>query len=119
MINLAAAAPIVTASFLASTVEVVEEFTIVLAVSVVRGVRPAFVGTVAALAVLALAVAVFGPLIAAIPIHGLQIVVGALLLIFGLGWLRKAVLRAGGDLALHDEDAAFAEESASLAAVAA
>ncbi|HEY7852469.1 MAG TPA: hypothetical protein VIB82_05795 [Caulobacteraceae bacterium] len=119
MINYSAAAPIVTASFLASTVEVVEAFTIVLAVSVVRGVRPAAIGTLAALTVLALAVAIFGPLIAAIPIHGLQIVVGVLLLLFGLGWLRKAVLRAGGALALHDENAAFAKESAALAAGAA
>ncbi|HEY2177531.1 MAG TPA: hypothetical protein VGH15_03025 [Caulobacteraceae bacterium] len=118
MINLAAAAPIVTASFLASTVEVVEAFTIVLAVSVVSGVRPAAIGTAAALAVLALAVAIFGPLIASIPIHGLQIVVGVLLLIFGLGWLRKAVLRAGGALPLHDETAAFARQSAALAATA-
>jgi uncharacterized membrane protein len=118
MINLAAAAPIVTASFLASAVEVVEAFTIVLAVSVVSGVRPAAAGTAAALAVLALAVAIFGPLIAAIPIHGLQIVVGVLLLVFGLGWLRKAVLRAGGALPLHDETAAFAEQSAALTATA-
>jgi uncharacterized membrane protein len=110
-----AAAPVVVAAFLASTVEVVEAFTIVLAVSLVRGPRPAIAGTAAALVVLALAVALFGPLLGAIPIHGLQLVVGVLLLLFGLGWLRKAVLRAGGVLPLHDETAAFAREKDALA----
>lgn len=114
MISFATAAPVVGASFIASTVEIVEAFTIVLAVSVVRGLRPAILGTAAALAVLALAVAIFGPLLASVPIHGLQLVVGILLLIFGLGWLRKAVLRAGGALALHDETAEFAKETALL-----
>ena len=119
MASLAASAPIALAAFLASAVEVVEAFTIVLAVSVVRGPRPALIGTVAALAVLALAVLLFGPLLARAPVHGLQIVVGALLLVFGLGWLRKAVLRAGGALALHDESQAFADETAQLRADAA
>ena len=114
MISFPTAAPVVGASFIASTVEIVEAFTIVLAVSVVRGLRPAILGTAAALAVLALAVAIFGPLLASVPIHGLQLVVGILLLIFGLGWLRKAVLRAGGALALHDETAEFAKETALL-----
>ncbi|HEV2364135.1 MAG TPA: hypothetical protein VGS12_08065 [Caulobacteraceae bacterium] len=114
MVSLAAAAPTVGAAFLASAVEAVEAFTIVLAVSVVRGPRPAIAGTAAALALLAAAVAALGPLIARTPIHGLQMVVGVLLLVFGLGWLRKAVLRAGGMLALHDETAAFAEETQSL-----
>ena len=114
MIDIATAAPVVGASFIASTVEIVEAFTIVLAVSVVRGLKPAVLGTAAALAVLALAVAVFGPLLASVPIHGLQLVVGILLLIFGLGWLRKAVLRAGGALALHDEASAYAKESKDL-----
>lgn len=113
---LASLAPIVLAAFLASAVEVVEAFTIVLAVSVVRGPRPAVLGTAAALACLALAIAVFGPLIAHAPVHGLQLVIGVLLLIFGLGWLRKAILRAGGALALHDETAAFAEETRALEA---
>src|SRR5260221_7485252 len=108
------AAPVVGAAFIASTVEVVEAFTIVLAVSVVRGLKPAILGTAAALLVLALVVAVFGPLLTLIPIHGLQLVVGVLLLVFGLGWLRKAVLRAAGVLALHDETKAYAQESASL-----
>lgn len=114
MVNLAAAAPTVLAAFLASAVEVVEAFTIVLAVSVVRGLRPALLGTLAALTLLALSVVLFGPLLSRIPVQGLQIVVGVLLLVFGLGWLRKAVLRAGGAMALHDEQAAFASESETL-----
>jgi uncharacterized membrane protein len=114
MVSLATAAPIVTASFLASAVEVVEAFTIVLAVSVVRGPRPAIAGTLAALAVLGAAIALFGPLLSQVPIHGLQLVIGILLLLFGLGWLRKAVLRAGGAMALHDEAAAFAKETQAL-----
>ncbi len=119
MVSLAAAAPIALAAFMASAVEIVEAFTIVLAVSVVRGPRPALIGTAAALALLTLAVLLFGPLLAQVPLHGLQIVVGALLLVFGLGWLRKAVLRAGGALALHDEAKAFADETAELRAEAA
>ena len=115
---LAAAAPIALAAFLASFVEGVEAFTIVLAVSVVRGVRPAVLGTLAAFALLALAVILLGPLIARIPIHSLQTVIGLLLLIFGLGWLRKAILRAGGALALNDEAQAFAEESETLRSAA-
>ncbi|MEO8927710.1 MAG: hypothetical protein ABI306_11170 [Caulobacteraceae bacterium] len=114
MTSLAAAAPIVGAAFIASSVEVVEAFTIVLAVAVVRGARPAALGAAAALAVLAAVVAAFGPLLASVPIHGLQLAVGVLLLVFGLGWLRKAVLRAGGVLALHDEKAAFSKETAAL-----
>ena len=114
MVSLAAAAPIVSASFLASAVELVEAFTIVLAVSVVRGVRPALLGAAAALAVLTAAVAALGPLLASVPVHGLQLVIGVLLLVFGLGWLRKAVLRSGGALALHDEIAAFTEETDAL-----
>ncbi|MHB8529525.1 MAG: COG4280 domain-containing protein [Caulobacteraceae bacterium] len=116
MISLAAAAPVVGASFIASSVEVVEAFTIVLAVSVVRGARPAIAGTIAALALLGLVVALLGPLIARFPVGGLQIVVGVLLLVFGLGWLRKAVLRAGGAIAFHDEAAAFAGETQALRA---
>jgi uncharacterized membrane protein len=118
MVDLATAGPIAAASFFASAVEVVEAFTIVLAVSVVRGSRPAILGTSAALAVLALAVAIFGPLIARIPLHGLQLTVGVLLLLFGLGWLRKATLRAGGVLPLHDESAAFADQTQALRAQA-
>jgi len=108
--------PAVTAAFLASIVEVVEAFTIVLAVGTTRGWRPALTGTAAALAVLALIVLTLGPLLDQIPIHLLQLIVGVLLLLFGMGWLRKAVLRSAGVLPLHDEIAAFAKEAADLGA---
>ena len=109
------AGPAIGASFVASMVEVVEAFTIVLAVATLRGWRPAISGTVAALAVLGLLIAALGPLIGQIPLYILQLVVGILLLLFGMGWLRKAILRAAGILPLHDEAAAFAAESAELA----
>jgi uncharacterized membrane protein len=108
------AAPAITAAFLASLVEVVEAFTIVLAVASLRGWRPAVGGTLAALAVLGLIVVGLGPLLERFPLHGLQLVIGVLLLLFGLGWLRKAALRAGGVIALHDETAIFARETAAL-----
>jgi len=114
MIDLATAAPAVGAAFVASAVEVVEAFTIVLAVAALRGWRPALGGALAALGVLALAVAALGPLLNLIPLRGLQVVIGILLLLFGLGWLRKAVLRAAGLMALHDEDAIYAKEKSRL-----
>lgn len=113
---LAALAPTITAAFVASAVEAVEAFTIVLAVSVVRGLRPALVGAIAALAALAAVVAVLGSWLSRVPIHLLQLTIGVLLLIFGLGWLRKAVLRAAGRLPLHDEASAFTTETDSLVA---
>lgn len=119
MIDLTTAAPTVGAAFMAAAVEAVEALTIVLAVSVVRGPRPALAGAAAALALLATVVALFGPLLAAVPVRGLQVTVGVLLLVFGLGWLRKAVLRAGGILALHDEAQAFADETRELRSQAA
>ncbi len=109
------AGPAIGASFVASMVEVVEAFTIVLAVATLRGWRPAISGTLAALAVLGLLIAALGPLIGQIPLYILQLVIGILLLLFGMGWLRKAILRAAGALPLHDEAAAFAAESAELA----
>jgi Ca2+/H+ antiporter, TMEM165/GDT1 family len=108
------AGPAVTAAFLASLVEVVEAFTIVLAVATLRGWRPAWLGTAAALAVLALTVALLGPLLDRAPIRALQLVIGIMLLLFGMGWLRKAILRAAGVIPLHDEDAIFASETASI-----
>lgn len=102
---------LVLASFLASTVEMVEALTIVLAAGVTRGWRSSFVGVAAALVVLAVIIALLGPALILIPIHVLQLVVGALLLIFGLQWLRKAILRASGYKALHDETAIFARQA--------
>jgi uncharacterized membrane protein len=98
------------AAFLASAVEMVEALTIVLAVGVTRGWRSTFLGVGAALLALTAVVAALGPSIESIPIHDLQLVVGALLLVFGLQWLRKAILRASGYKALHDEDAIYATE---------
>jgi Ca2+/H+ antiporter, TMEM165/GDT1 family len=103
------------ASFVASFVEAVEALTVVLAVGVARGWRPALTGAAAAILALALIVAVLGPLLGAVPLHALQFVVGVLTLMFGLRWLRKAILRAIGVVALHDEDAAFARETRELA----
>jgi uncharacterized membrane protein len=116
--SLSVAAPAVGSAFLASLVEVVEAFTIVLAVGTLRGWRPAAMGTIAGLGVLGLLIALFGPLLDRVPLHLLQLVIGVLLLLFGMGWLRKAILRAAGILALHDEDAIFASESAQLAKAA-
>jgi len=110
-----AVAPAVTAAFLASIVEAVEAFTIVLAAATLRGWRPAALGTTAGLALLAAIVLLLGPLLDRVPIHLLQLAIGILLLLFGLGWLRKASLRAVGIIPLHDEDAIFASEVADLA----
>jgi uncharacterized membrane protein len=89
----------------------VEALTIVLAMGVTRGWRATLVGTIAALAALAAIVAVLGPALTVIPIDTLRLVVGALLLVFGLQWLRKAILRASGWRAIRDEDAVFAREA--------
>jgi uncharacterized membrane protein len=99
------------ASFAASFVEAVEALTVVLAVGLARGWRPALTGAAAALAALALIVAILGPLMNVVPLRALQFVVGVLTLMFGLRWLRKAILRAVGIIALHDEDAAFQRET--------
>jgi Ca2+/H+ antiporter, TMEM165/GDT1 family len=114
MIDWTTAAPAVGAAFVASTVEVVEAFTIVLAVATLRSWRPALTGAGAALAVLAVVVAALGPALSLVPLQVLQVVIGVLLLLFGLGWLRKAVLRAAGLMALHDETAIFEREKAEI-----
>ena len=108
------AAPTVLAAFLASLVEFVEALTVVLAVGVTRGWRPALLGTALGLLLLLLLVALLGPALALVPLGALQLVVGTLLLLFGLRWLRKAVLRAAGIIPLHDESATFASETAAL-----
>ncbi|HEX5267246.1 MAG TPA: hypothetical protein VFW24_10775 [Acidimicrobiales bacterium] len=98
------------AAFLACSVEMVEALTIVLAVGVTRGWRSTMAGVAAAALALAVLVAALGPALTRIPINALRLVVGALLLVFGLQWLRKAILRASGYKALHDEDAIYREE---------
>src|SRR5882757_5373424 len=108
------AATAVSAAFLGSLVEAVEALTIVLAVASVRGWRPAALGAAAGLGLLALIVAVLGPLLGHVPLHLLQLLIGVLLLLFGMRWLRKAILRAAGVIPLHDEAAAFAKETAEL-----
>jgi Ca2+/H+ antiporter, TMEM165/GDT1 family len=108
------AGPSVLAAFLASLVECVEALTIVLAVGSTRGWRGALSGSAAALVLLVAIVSVFGSALSRIPIAPMQVVVGALLVTFGLRWLRKAILRAAGVIPLHDEGAAFANEKRRL-----
>jgi uncharacterized membrane protein len=106
--------PVSIATFLASLVEAVEALTIVLAVATVRGWRPASMGAIAGLGALALIVVALGPLLDQVPLHLLQLVIGVLLLLFGMRWLRKAILRSAGVIPLHDEATAFAAETAEL-----
>ncbi|WP_316149583.1 hypothetical protein [Cupriavidus sp. BIC8F] len=108
------AGPSILAAFMASLVEFVEALTIVLAVGAVRGWRSALLGTAASLAALMLLVAVAGPVLVRIPLPVAQLVVGTLLLLFGMRWLRKAVLRAAGILPMHDEDQAFTAQTEAL-----
>jgi uncharacterized membrane protein len=109
---------VLLATFLASAVEFVEALTIVLAMGVTRGWRAALTGVAIAVAALAVVTALAGyALVEWLPESLLQLVVGGLLLVFGLQWLRKAILRSSGLKALHDEDAIFASErEAALAA---
>jgi uncharacterized membrane protein len=101
---------LVLSAFLASAVEMVEALTIVLAAGLARGWRSSLTGMGTAIVVLAVIVAALGPALTVIPIDVLRLVVGSLLLVFGLQWLRKAILRASGLKALHDEDAIFSRE---------
>jgi uncharacterized membrane protein len=101
---------LIGAVFAACAVEAVEAVTIVLAMGMTRGWRSAFAGLGVALVALAIVVAALGPALDAVPLDTLRLVVGTLLLIFGLQWLRKAALREAGLIPLHDEDATFAEE---------
>lgn len=101
---------LVLAVFAACVVESVEALTVVLAVGTSRGWRSTVRGVVAGLVVLAVVVAALGPALTVVPLGALRLLVGGLLLVFGLTWLRKAVLRASGHKALHDEDAIFARQ---------
>ena len=111
------AAPSMLAAFLASLVEFVEALTIILAVGAVRGWRGAISGAACALITLLILVAVLGPALTRIPLGAVQITLGILLLLFGMRWLRKAILRAAGVIPLHDEAAAFAKQTTSLQAL--
>src|SRR5918911_4334719 len=96
---------LVLSSFLASAVEMVEALTIVLAAGLSRDWRSSLTGVGAATLALAAVVAALGPALTLVPLDALRLVVGALLLVFGLQWLRKAILRASGYKPLHDEEA--------------
>ncbi len=109
---------LVAAVFLASAVEMVEALTIVLAAGTTRSCRSALEGTGAAIVVLGVLVAVVGvPLVKYVPNSTMRLVIGALLLIFGLQWLRKAILRASGLKAMHNEDEIYEKEVARLGAI--
>jgi uncharacterized membrane protein len=116
--SLAHIGPVMAAAFLASLVEAVEALTIILAVATVRGWRPAGLGALAGMLSLSLIVVVLGPLLDHVPLHLLQLAIGVLLLLFGMRWLRKAILRAAGIIPLRDEARAFAAETAELRAQA-
>src|ERR1700761_5166965 len=118
-IDLLHAGHTVLAAFLPSLVEFVEALTVVLAVGAVRGWRSALGGSALAMIVLLLLVVALGPLLTRIPLAAVQLALGALLLLFGMRWLRKAILRSAGVIPLHDEDAIFAAESAELAGASA
>jgi uncharacterized membrane protein len=105
-------APTVLGAFTASLVECVEALTVVLAVGIVRGWRSALLGATAALVALLVLVGILGQSLARVQLAVLQLLVGTLLLLFGLRWLRKAILRAAGLLAVHDELETFAKETA-------
>jgi uncharacterized membrane protein len=109
---------VLVAAFLASTVEFVEAFTIVLVVGVTINWRSAFMGTLAAVGALIVIVGIFGTaLVVFVPIGALQLAVGVLLVLFGLKWLKKAILRYSGLKALHDEEAIYEEHLAEMRAL--
>jgi uncharacterized membrane protein len=104
----------ILASFLASLVECVEALTVVLAVGSVRGWRSTLSGSATAIAVLLTIVAALGTALTHIPLPIVQLAVGTLLLLFGLRWLRKAILRSAGLIPLHDEQAAYAKNTEAM-----
>ena len=112
------ALPLILTVFVACVVEAVEALTIVLAAGITREWKSTFQGMGAALVVLAVITAAVGPAIGHLPLTPLRVVVGALLLVFGLQWLRKAVLRATGYKSLHDEASAYLREVAAAEAAA-
>jgi uncharacterized membrane protein len=117
-VDLLHAGPTVLAAFLASLVEFVEALTVVLAVGATRGWRSALGGSGLAMIVLLLLVVGLGPLLTRIPLGAVQLALGALLLLFGMRWLRKAVLRSAGIIPLHDEDALYAAQRQAFGGIA-
>jgi uncharacterized membrane protein len=108
---------VITGAFLASAVEFVEAFTIVLVAGITINWRSSLLGTFAAIATLAVIIATFGvALIQFVPLDALRLIVGVLLILFGLKWLKKAILRYSGLKALHDEEAIFEETMAEVRA---
>jgi uncharacterized membrane protein len=114
MTNWIHAGPTIIAAFLASLVEFVEAFTIVLAAATVRGWRGALTGVAAGVIVLTLTVLAGGSVLNRLPLAPLQLGIGVLLLVFGMRWLRKSTLRTAGIIELHDESAVFSSETAAL-----
>jgi uncharacterized membrane protein len=112
---LSTALAVALSSFIASAVEFVEALTVVLAVGVSRQWRSTLLGAGAAIAVLAAIVAGLGPLLTHIPIDLLRLVVGVVLIVFGLQWSTKAILRAAGARASRDELASFGRQVAAFA----
>ena len=105
--------------FLACAVEAVEALTIVLAVGTTRSWRSTLAGAAVAVLVLAAVTAILGPRLTSLPINSLRLVVGGLLLVFGLQWLRKAILRGAGLKSIHDEDELYREQAAAATAMGA
>lgn len=114
IVNWGHAWPSIIAAFLASLVEFVEALTVVLAVGTVRGWRGALIGSGGAVVALLAIAAALGPALTRVPLNIVQLVVGTLLLLFGMRWLRKAILRSAGIIPLHDEEATYAKETESL-----
>jgi len=112
------ALPLILTVFIACAVEATEALTIVLAAGLTREWRSTFQGMAVALVVLAVVTAVLGPALTVIPLSALRLVVGALLAIFGIQWLRKAILRATGHKSLHDEASAYLREVAAAKSAA-
>ncbi len=112
----AVAAPAILAAFLASLVEAMEALTIVLAAASIGGWRSAGMGALVGVCALVLLVLLLGPLLEQVPLNLLQLFIGILLLLFGMRWLRKAVLRAAGRIAQRNEDRVFETESETLQA---
>jgi Ca2+/H+ antiporter, TMEM165/GDT1 family len=113
-VDLLHAGPSILAAFLASLVEFVEALTVVLAVGATLGWRSALGGSGLGILVLVILVVLLGPLLTRIPLGAVRVTIGTLLLLFGMRWLRKAILRSAGIIPLHDEDALYRSQHDAL-----